>query len=66
MVFARLLDKEDNKLPIHWSSKVPKRYKRNIIFGDLLQTDFDAEATYIMEKFRKADYPLRFIILIIL
>ena len=53
------------ELPIHRSSKIPKRYKRNAIFGDLhrakrMSTNFDAEVSYFIEKFRKADYPLHF------
>ena len=27
--------RNDRKLPVHWSSKVPKRYKRNAIISDL-------------------------------
>ena len=54
------------KLPIHWSSKVSKRYKSDVFLGDLdrakiMSTDFVAENTYIIDKFRKAGYPLRFI-----
>ena len=37
-----------NKLPVSWSSNIPKRYKRNAINGDLhrakrIATDFDQE-----------------------
>ena len=36
------------KFPVHWSSKIPKRYKRNAINGDLsrackISSDFDNE-----------------------
>ena len=27
--------RNERKLPVHWSSKVPKRYKRNAIISDL-------------------------------
>ena len=54
------------KLPVHWSSQVPKRYKRNAITGDLyrsirITSDMDKETDYIKQKFIKADYPKRFI-----
>ena len=54
------------KLPVHWSSQVPKRYKRNAITGDLyrstrITSDMDKETDYIKQKFKKADYPKRFI-----
>ena len=48
MVFNNtIVHRKTIKLRIHWSSKVPKRYKRNPIFGDLhsakrISTDFDA------------------------
>ena len=53
------------KLPVHWSLKIPKRYKRTAIFSDLhlaksKSTYFDAEARYVINRFQKADYPLRF------
>ena len=42
--------RKETKLPIHWSSKVPKRYKRSLIKGDLhrskkIATDFEKEVT---------------------
>ncbi len=54
-----------NKVPIHWSSKVPKRYKRNMINGDLhrshrISMNFVAETEYIKTKFRNAGFPTRF------
>ena len=56
----------NTKLPPLWTSKTPKRYKRNAINGDLhrskrISSNFDEEISLIKEKFRKADYPLRFI-----
>ena len=57
------------KLLTHWSSKVPKRYKHNVIFDDLyrkkkIYADLDADVTCIIDKFWKADYALRFIIIL--
>ena len=58
--------RNDKKVPIPWTSKVPKRYKRNTITGDLhrskqISSDFNKEVTLIREKFSKADYPIRFV-----
>ena len=55
-----------NKLPVPWSSNIPKRYKRNAINGDLhrakrIATDFDNEIVQIKEKFLAANFPPRFI-----
>ena len=55
-----------NKLPTHWSSKIPKRNKRNMINGDLnrsyrISMDFQAEKEIITKKFLNADFPTRFI-----
>jgi len=55
----------NRKLPMHWSSKVPKKLKRNIINNDLhradkIGTDFRYEINNIKEKYKYADYPLRF------
>ena len=55
-----------NKLPVPWSSNIPKRYKRNVINGDLhrakrIATDFDKEIVQIKEKFLAANFPPRFI-----
>ena len=54
------------KLPIHWSSKVPKRYKRNTITIDLhraenISSNMNEEIKIIRNKFIKADYPNPFI-----
>ena len=56
----------NKKLPMHWSSKVPKKLKRNIINNDLhraqkISTDFNAEINNIKNKFKNADYPSRFV-----
>ena len=59
--------RKPNKLPTHWSSKILKRYKRNMISGDLhrsyrISMDFQAEKEIITKKFLNADtFPIRFI-----
>ena len=61
----------DSKLPTHWSSKIPKRYKRNNINGELhrakmISSNFEKEVQRIRLKFKNAGYPLRFINSVIL
>ena len=58
--------RKPNKYPVHWSSKIPLRYKRNAIIGDLYRSKrisscFDKEVEEIKEKFRTADFPERFV-----
>ena len=58
--------RNDRKLLVHWSSKLPKRYKRNAIISDLNRAtriaSFQAdEIPKIKQKFLNADYPYRFI-----
>ena len=57
--------RKPNKLPTHWISKVPMRYKRNAINGDLnrsyhISMNFDQEKITIKNKFRHAGFPIRF------
>ena len=57
---------KNTKLSASWTSKTPKRYKRNTISGNFLcskriSSNFDEEIPLIKERFMKADYPLRFI-----
>ncbi len=57
--------RKPNKLPSHWTSQVPKRYKRNAINGDLnrshrISMNFENEKANIMNKFKKAGFPVRF------
>ena len=57
---------KENKLPAHWQSNIPKRYKRNIINGELhrakkIATDFEKELVRIKVKFKNAGYPYRFV-----
>ena len=54
------------KKPIHWSSRVPKRYKRNSITGELyrakrISDDVEEMVKKIKDKFCKANYPKRFV-----
>ena len=54
------------KLPVPWSSNIPKRYKRNAINADLhrlktISTNFDKEIYRIRKKFLAADYPQEFV-----
>ena len=56
---------KNTKLPSPWCSKTPKRYKQNIINGDLhhskrISTDLDEKISLIKEKFMKTDYQLCF------
>ena len=51
---------------VHWSSRVPKQYERNAITGELhrakrISDDVEEEVLKIKEKFRKANYPARFV-----
>ena len=56
----------NRKLPMHWSSKVPKKFKRNNINNDLhrakkISSDFSNEIKEIKQKYNHADYPRRFV-----
>ena len=58
--------RKPRKFPPPWSSHIPKRYKRNIINGDLnrayrISTNFEQEKTLIKAKFCKANYPFRYV-----
>ena len=57
--------RNERKLPVHWTSKIPKRYKRNAISADLnraaqIASTFPEEIPTIKQKFLSADYPPRF------
>ena len=50
------------QLPLHWSSKVPYKYKRNAITGKLhrakrIASNFDDETKRIRSKYTDAGYP---------
>ena len=58
--------RKPNKSPAHWSSKTPKRYKRNAINSDLsrayrISSDFQHEKSVILNKFLRAGYPRLFV-----
>ena len=58
--------RNESKLLAHWTSKIPKRYKRNAINADLnraarIASTFTEEIPTIKQKFLSADYPPRFI-----
>ena len=58
--------RKPSKLPVPWSSNVPKRYKLNTINGDLyrssrISSNFDEEKSNIRANYQNADYPPRFI-----
>ena len=57
---------KDNKFPVFWASKVPKRYKRNAINGELhraskISSNFNEEIRKIHQKFKNVGYPAKFI-----
>ena len=58
--------RSEYKLPVHWKSKVPKRYKRNAINTDIhraakISSNFENEKKVIKNKFQRAGFPPRFI-----
>ena len=58
--------RKETKLPTPWNSEIPKKYKRNVIIGNLhrskrISTDFAKEKIIIKNKFKKADAPSKFI-----
>ena len=55
------------KLPVHWTSKIPVRYKRNAIIGELhrakkIASNFDIEIKRIVKKYTAAGFPSRFVL----
>ena len=64
--FVTKVYRKETKIPAHWSSQIPKRYKRNSIKVDLhraknISTNFEEELKFIWNKFIKADFPVPFI-----
>ena len=58
--------RKETKLPTPWNSKIPKKYKRNLIIGYLhrskrISTDFTKEKNIFKNKFKKVDFPTKFI-----
>ena len=60
------MHRNERKLPVHWTSKIPRRYKQNAINADLnraaqIASTFTEEVPTIKRKFLKVDYPPRFV-----
>ena len=58
--------RKKTKLPIPWTSSIPKRYKRNSIKTELyrakrISSNFTSEVTVIRNKFESAGHPKRFV-----
>ena len=56
----------ESKIPNHWSSAVPKKYKRNAILGDShrlhkISSNFELEKQRIKKKFLSVSFPYSFI-----
>ena len=54
------------KLPVHWISKIPVRYKCNAIINELhkakkTSANFDIEIKRIINKYTAAGFPSRFV-----
>ena len=57
---------KSTKLLVQWSSKIPVRYKRNVVTGELDGTkrnasDSNKELKRIRQEYRNAGFPLKFI-----
>ena len=60
------VDRKETELPTPWNSEIPKKFKPNVIVGDLhrskqTSTNFTKEKNIIENKFKKADCPAKFI-----
>ena len=58
--------RNERKLPVHWTSNIPKRYKQNTINADLkgaaqIANTFTEEIPTIKRRFLNADYPPLFV-----
>ena len=58
------------RLLVHWTSKIPVRYKRNAIVGELhrakkIASNFDMEIKRVVNKYTAAGFPSRFVYSII-
>ena len=58
--------RNERKIPVHWTSKIPKRYKRKGIKADLnraarMASTFAEEMPKIKQKFLSAHYPPGFV-----
>ena len=57
---------KETKVTPHWTSAIPKRYKRNTINGELsraakISSNFEKEKKAIRQKFSNAGYPTPFV-----
>ena len=57
---------KESKIPNHWSSAVPKKYKRNTILGGLhrankISSNFELEKQRIKKKHISVNFPYNFI-----
>ena len=57
---------KSTKLPVPWTSKIPVKYKRNAITGELhrakqIVSDFKKELKRERQKYRNAGFLLKFI-----
>ena len=57
---------KESKIPNHWSSAVPKKYKINAILGDLqrahkILSNFELEKQHIRKKYLSVNFPCNFI-----
>ena len=55
-----------SKIPNHWSSAVPKKYKRNAILGDFyrahkISSNFEIEKQRIKKKYLSVNFSYNFI-----
>ena len=58
--------RKKSKIPIHWSSKIPKQYKRNTITTDLhragnIASNMKEKIQIIQKRFIEAGYPRLFV-----
>ena len=58
---------KDSKIPNHWSSAVPKEYKRNAVLGDFhrahkISSNFELEEQGIKKKYFHVNFPYNFIV----
>ena len=63
---TKRLYRKETKLPFHFSSNIPKRYKRNNILTELnraakISDDFQEEIKLTRKKFYTANYPKKFV-----
>ena len=64
--FSTSVFKKPGKLTVHWSSQVPKNWKKNAILTSLhrvkrIASSWESEVRKIKETFSKAGYPMWFI-----